>query len=58
MSILGYLKELLHQKMHSDTSKNTLRTNIKLIRFAVGRGFTMDEVLRYMKQVEADEYLD
>lgn len=49
---------MLHQKMRSIKAKTPYEQSVKLIRFAVGRGFTMDEVLRYVKQVEADGYLD
>lgn len=44
--------------MRSIKAKTPYEQSVKLIRFAVGRGFTMDEVLRYVKQVEADGYLD
>lgn len=54
----GILKKMLHQKMRSIKAKTPYEQSVKLIRFAVGRGFTMDEVLRYVKQVEADGYLD
>ena len=40
------LKELLRQKSKTVSGKNEYEPNTKLIRFAVGRGFTVDEVLR------------
>lgn len=52
------LKELLRQKKRTVTGRNDYERNAKLVRFAVGRGFSMDEVMRYVKQVDADEYLD
>ncbi|WP_300727299.1 regulatory protein RecX [uncultured Bacteroides sp.] len=52
------LKELLRQKARSVTGKNEYERNAKLIRFAVGRGFAMDEVMRFVKQTDSDDYLD
>lgn len=52
------LRDLLRQKSKSVSGKNEYERNTKLIRFAVGRGFTMDEVLRYVKQVDIDEFMD
>lgn len=50
------LKNLLAQKARSLKGGTEYERNTKLIRFAVSRGFEMDEVLRYVKQ--ADEFLD
>ena len=52
------LKELLRQKSKTVSGKNEYERNTKLIRFAVGRGFTVDEVLRYIKQKDPDEFMD
>ncbi len=52
------LKELLRQKARSVTGKNEYERSAKLIRFAVGRGFAMDEVMRFVKQTDSDDYLD
>lgn len=52
------LRDLLRQKSKSVSGKNEYERNTKLIRFAVGRGFTMDEVLRYVKQTDFDEFMD
>ena len=41
------LRDLLRQKSKSVSGKNEYERNTKLIRFAVGRGFTMGEVLRH-----------
>ena len=30
----------------------------KLLRFAFGKGYSMDEVLRHVKELEADEWMD
>lgn len=52
------LKELLRQKSKTVSGKNEYECNTKLIRFAVGRGFTVDEVFRYIKQTDPDEFMD
>lgn len=52
------LRDLLRQKNKSVSGKNEYERNTKLIRFAVGRGFTMGEVLRYVKQIDPDEFMD
>ena len=52
------LCDLLRQKSKSVSGKNEYERNTKLIRFAVGRGFTMGEVLRYVKQIDPDEFMD
>ena len=52
------LRDLLRQKSKSVSGKNEYERNTKLIRFAVGRGFTMGEVLRYVKQIDPDEFMD
>jgi regulatory protein len=52
------LRDLLRQKSKSVSGKNEYERNTKLIRFAVGRGFTMGEVLRYVKQIGPDEFMD
>lgn len=48
------LQTLLAQKAKSIKSGTAYEKNMKLIRFAVGRGFAMSEVLHYVKQ--ADEF--
>ena len=50
------LKSLLAQKARGLKAGNDYERNSKLIRFAVSRGFAMDEVLRYIRQT--DEFLD
>ena len=50
------LKSLLAQKAKGLKAGSDYERNSKLIRFAVSRGFAMDEVLRYIRQ--ADEFLD
>lgn len=51
------LKELLRQKSKTVSGKNEYERHTKLIRFAVGRGFTVDEVFRYIKQTDPDEFM-
>ena len=52
------LREMLAQKEKQVTGKNDYECAMKLIRFAVSRGFTLDEVKRYIRQASEDEYLD
>lgn len=49
------LSRLLLQKRKDIKGKNEYERNTKLIRFAIGRGFSMDEVLRHIKSAD-DEY--
>ena len=50
------LKRLLNQKRRSVKARNEYELNTKLIRYAVGKGFTMSEVLALVKEVDPDEY--
>ena len=52
------LRETLAQKEKQVTGKNDYECAMKLIRFAVSCGFTLDEVKRYIRQASEDEYLD
>ncbi len=52
------LASLLKQKAKSIKSATTYERNAKLIRFAAGRGFLMDEILQHIKQVDEDEYME
>ena len=49
------LDNLLKQKVRTIKSGTPYERNAKLIRFAVGRGFMMDEILRHIKQVDDEE---
>lgn len=49
---------MLKQKMKGIKAANDYERSMKLIRFAVGRGFTLEEVRRFVNQVEPDEYFD
>lgn len=48
------LRPLLKQKRRSVTARNDYEQNMKLIKWALGRGFTMD-VIRQCLTVESDE---
>lgn len=52
------LSRLLKQKAKSIKAGTVYERNAKLIRFAAGRGFLMDEILRHVKQVDDDEYME
>ena len=49
------LVSLLKQKARSIKAGTAYERNAKLIRYAVGRGFLMDEILQHVKQIEQDE---
>lgn len=48
------LRELLRNKARSVKAKNTYERNGKLIKFALGRGFSMDVIMKVIE--ESDEY--
>lgn len=53
------LSALLEQKKKSVKAKTEYERNGKLIRFAIGRGFEMEAILRCVKQADYDEgYMD
>lgn len=52
------LKDLLKKKAQSLKAASDYERNTKLIRFAAGRGFTMDEIMRHIKNNGSDEYPD
>lgn len=52
------LQKLLRQKGKSIKAANAYEHNTKLIRFAIGKGFSMNEVLKYVKQIETDGIVD
>lgn len=54
---LQVLDHLLRQKARTVKAVSEYERNTKLIRFAAGRGFTMDEILKVVKQVDADEFV-
>lgn len=53
------LSGLIEQKKKSIKARTDYERNGKLIRFAIGRGFEMEAILRCVKQVDPDDvYLD
>lgn len=52
------LNNLLKQKARSIKAETPYERNSKLIRFAVGRGFLMDEILQHIKHADEDEFMD
>lgn len=54
---ISILKPLLKQKRKSTSGRNEYERNLKLMKWAVGRGFTMD-VIRQCMEVEDDFPLD
>ena len=56
---VSILKPMLKQKRRSTNAKSEYELNIKLMKWAMGRGFTMDIIRQCMTVDEdADEYLD
>ena len=54
----GILRKLLKQKMKGIKAANDYERSMKLIRFAMGRGFTLEEIRRYVNQLDSDEDFD
>lgn len=54
----GILKKMLRQKIKGIKAANDYERSMKLIRFAMGRGFTLEEIRRYVNQVNPDEDFD
>lgn len=53
------LTPLIRQKLRSTNAKNEYERNIKVIKWALGRGYTMDVIRQCMKITDdADEFLD
>jgi regulatory protein len=52
------LKPLLRQKRRSTKASSDYELNMKLIKFAISRGFTMDIIKQCMDVENEDEYLD
>ncbi len=52
------LAGLLKQKNRSVKAATACERNTKLIRYAVSKGFLMDEVLKHIKQVDDEEFMD
>ena len=55
----GILKKMLKQKMKGIKAANDYERSMKLIRLLVGSGaLRLEEVRRFVNQVEPDEYFD
>ena len=52
------LKPLLRQKRRSTKASSDYELNMKLIKFAISRGFTMDIIKQCMDVENEDEFLD
>lgn len=52
------LREVLAQKRKSVTGKTEYERAMKLLRYAVTKGYTVDEIKRYVHQVSEDEFMD
>ena len=50
------LQKLLQQKARSISARNDYERNAKLIRFACGKGFLMEEILPLLPQTDGNEY--
>ena len=46
------------QKMKGSKAANDYERSMKQIRFAMGRGFTLEEIRRYVNQLDSDEDFD
>ena len=55
---IDILKPLLKQKMKSVRAQSDYELKAKLIRFALGRGFTMDIIKQCIEVEDEDEFLD
>lgn len=52
------LYELLRRKYRTISARNEYERTGKLIRFAMGRGYTMDEVMKCVRMIASDEYME
>lgn len=56
---LGALREMIQKKRPTVKGKNEYEIKGKLIRFALGRGFAMDDIMKVVGSLdECDEYMD
>lgn len=55
---LDVLKPLLKQKRKTISAKSDYELRMKLIRFALGRGFTIDIIKQCIEVEDEDEFLD
>ena len=52
------LRDMLIKKQKSITARNNYERNMKLMRFAVGRGFRMDEIRKHIESADDTEYME
>jgi regulatory protein len=57
-SLTESLPELLRKKRKSVTGKSEYEINTKLIRYALGKGFAMNDVLRCLKSMNINDLPD
>jgi len=55
---LSILKPMLKQKRRSTRAESEYELNVKLIKFALSRGFTMDIIKQCLNVDDEDEFLD
>ena len=56
---LGALREMIQKKLPTVKGKNEYEIRGKLIRFVLGRGFAMDDIMKIVGGLdECDEYMD
>ena len=55
---LSMLRPLLNQKRRTTKARSEYELNMKLIKFAVSRGFTMDIIKQCLEVDDEDEFLD
>ena len=55
---MGTLRQILEKKRPSVKGKNEYEIRGKLIRFALGKGFAMDDIIKVVGSLdECDEYM-
>jgi regulatory protein len=52
------LQTLLEKKRRSITGRSDYERNGKLIRYALGRGFPMEEIIRCLEKMDIESYPD
>ena len=57
-ALTGALPDLLEKKRKSVTGKSEYEINTKLIRYALGKGFAMNDVLKCLKAMSASDLPD
>ena len=55
---IAILRPMLKQKQRSITGRNDYERSLKLIKWAMGRGFTMDVIRQCIEVGDEDEFSD